>query len=116
MTTTDINHNEPTIKEHTEYKPVHISIAGTPHRIICPTEDVKSLEHNAEKLNEKLREIRRSISGKSPNNEELLVLACLELYDQIQALTEEIHSNQQKNRQASTLIEKINKDAQSVLR
>lgn len=116
MTSTDLDHAELVVKEPVQYKPVHISIAGTPHRIICPTDAVKSLEKNAEKLNEKIRDIRREITGKVPNNEELLVLACLELYDQIQSLTDEVSANNEQNSQAVALIEKINKEVRSVLR
>lgn len=116
MTTNTPNHAELIIKEPTQYKPVHISIAGTPHRIICPTDAIKSLEKNAEQLNEKIRNIRREITGKNPNNEELLVLACLELYDQIQALTDEVAAYKEQENQAISLINKINKEAYSILR
>lgn len=108
--------NESTPKHRTESKPVHLSIAGTPHRIICPINEVKSLELAAEKLNEQIREIRQEIKGKTPTNEELLVLVCLDLYDQVQSLTQDIQRHKHENNQAVALIDKINKDAQSVLR
>lgn len=111
-----MNHNDLNIKENNELRPVHISIAGTPHRIICPADRVKSLESSAEKLNEKIREIRQATKGKVLNNEELLVLACLDLYDQVQGLNATISAHEQAQNQAAALIEKINKDALSVLR
>ncbi|WP_323841239.1 MULTISPECIES: cell division protein ZapA [unclassified Moraxella] len=110
------NHNDLNIKDATEFKPVHISIAGTPHRIICPIDRIKSLETNADKLNEKIREIRQATKGKMLNNEELLVLACLDLYDQVQFLTNDIQLRTQTTTQAAALLEKINKDAKSILR
>ena len=112
----DSGPSELIVKDQPEFKPVHISIAGTPHRIICPANEVKSLEAAAEKLNEKIRDIRREIKGKAPNNEELLVLVCLDLYDQVQTLTQDAHNHRHENSQAAALIDKINKDAQSILR
>lgn len=112
----DTNPSELIVKDQPEFKPVHISIAGTPHRIICPVNEVKSLEAAAEKLNEKIRDIRREIRGKAPNNEELLVLVCLDLYDQVQTLAQDAHNRRHENSQATALIDKINKDAQSILR
>lgn len=114
--TQDLNPSKLIVKDQPEFKPVHISIAGTPHRIICPTNEVASLELATDKINEKIRDIRREIKGKTPNNEELLVLVCLDLYDQVQALTQEINSHRHQNSQAVALIDKINKDAKSILR
>ena len=28
-----------------EFRPIDISIAGTPHRIVCPVDEIKNLEH-----------------------------------------------------------------------
>ncbi|MCL1623306.1 cell division protein ZapA [Moraxella sp. Tifton1] len=109
-----MSHNTST--NNTKPQSVHISIAGTPHRIICPSDRVKSLEITADKLNEKIRQIRQESKGKILNNEELLVLVCLDLYDQVQELSADIHTKEQSANQAIVLIEKINKDAQSVLR
>lgn len=98
-----------------EVKVVDISIAGTPHRITCPSDEVQNLEIATNYLNSKIREIRQGIKGKSPNNEELLVLTCLELYDQVQTL-KNLHRQQAiDNERARAMVEKIIKDARSVL-
>lgn len=110
------DHNDLTIKEQPDVKTVHISIAGTPHRLVCPNDQVQALENAANKINEKIRDIRRAIKRKHPNNEELLVLTCLDLYDQVQTLTQQIQTHTQQTNQAIALIEKINKDARAVIR
>lgn len=96
-------------------KAVDISISGTPHRIVCPSDEVQNLENAAKFINDKIREIRHGIKGKNPNNEELLVLTCLELYDQVQALRGDRQQYLIENERAKTLVEKMMKDARSVL-
>lgn len=96
-------------------KAVDISIAGTPHRIVCPADEVQNLENASKFINDKIREIRHSIKGKNPNNEELLVLTCLELYDQVQLFKHDRQHNTIEKERARTLIDKMIKDARSVL-
>lgn len=96
-------------------KAVDISISGTPHRIVCPADEVQNLENAAKFINDKIREIRHSIKGKNPNNEELLVLTCLELYDQVQSLRGERQHYLIEKERAKTLVDKMMKDARSVL-
>lgn len=99
----------------TSAKAVDISISGTPHRIVCPADEVQNLENAAKFINDKIREIRHGIKGKNPNNEELLVLTCLELYDQVQVLRNERQYFVIENERAKTLVDKMIKDARSVL-
>lgn len=105
---------EPTSPKITA-KAVDISISGTPHRIVCPSDEVQNLENAAKFINDKIREIRHGIKGKNPNNEELLVLTCLELYDQVQVLRNERQYFVIENERAKTLVDKMIKDARSVL-
>ncbi|OOR92840.1 cell division protein ZapA [Moraxella caviae] len=104
------------VKDKPVMKPVDISISGTPHRIICPSDEVKNLEATADHINQKLRDIRKNIRGKTPTNEELLVLLCLDLHDQVQQLKHEVKSHEDSSSQALALIDKITKDARSVLK
>lgn len=108
--------NTPTKAEtKPSFKAVDLNIAGTSHRINCPVDEVSQLEQAGQYINSKIREIRRDTKGKSLSNEELLVLVCLELYDQQEALKHE-HKNQiLNNERARAIIEKITKDARSVL-
>lgn len=94
---------------------VDISIAGTPHRINCPTSEVDNVNRTADRLNNNLKEIRRSVSGKSPTNEELLVLHCLELYDEMAELKKLRQNELINNERVSALLDKILKDAKTIL-
>ncbi len=103
------------LEDKSAFRLVDLSIAGTSHRITCPADEVAQLEQAGARINDKIRELRRAIKGKNPTNEELLVLVCLELYDQCQALKSERERQLLDNERAQVLIEKITKDARSVL-
>lgn len=110
------------INPKTEEKPskaplvrVDLSVAGTPHRISCPEDAVEHLNRTAERLNENLREIRRGVVGKSPSNEELLVLHCLDLYDQISELKKLEQSHHIESERANALLDKLVKDSRAML-
>lgn len=94
---------------------VDISIAGTPHRISCPIDEVETLNRSAARLNDSLRDIRRGISTKSPTNEELLVLHCLELYDQINELKISKENAAIERERAEVLIDKLIKTAKAIV-
>lgn len=102
-------------EEKSAFRLVDLSIAGTSHRITCPADEVVQLEQAGAHINDKIRELRRAIKGKNPTNEELLVLVCLELHDQCQSLKSERERQLLDNERAQVLIDKITKDARSVL-
>ncbi|UNU73733.1 cell division protein ZapA [Moraxella nasovis] len=102
------------VNKNSTVKPVSISISGTTHRIACPADKIKQLEATADKLNEKIRTLRRAISNKSPNNEELLVLVCLELLDQLQNLQDALYQKSLNDKKIDLLIDKITQDIQAV--
>lgn len=125
VTTTDSQPTPPPTKpsaiireeviEKPALKSVDISVAGTPHRIICPSDEVQHVEQASKFINDKIREIRNGTTGKNPTNEELLVLTCLELYDQLQQLKADRQIHLIENERAKTLIDRMTKDARSVL-
>ncbi len=98
-----------------EFRPIDISIAGTPHRIVCPVDEIKNLEQGAEFINQKIRDLRRDIKHKTPSNEEFLVLVCLDLYDQLQALSRHNEAHESEKKQIAAMIDKINNQARSML-
>ncbi len=101
--------------EKVEFLPVDINIAGTPHRITCPANEIKTLEDSVSQINNQIRSIRQGIKNKSLTNEELLVLTCLELCDQIRSLQEVSASQDEEKDHAMVLIAKMIKDAKSAL-
>lgn len=90
-----------------DFTPVDISIAGTHHRIVCPADEVHHLETAVSYINDKMRSIRQEIKTKVPTNEELLVLTCLEMYDQIKQLqdSEDFYTNERD--EALMVIDKL---------
>lgn len=95
---------------------VDLSIAGTPHRISCPADDVNTLNRHAEQLNSSLKEIRRTIGNKSPSNEELLVLHCLELYDQLGDLKKQSQDYQINQERSNVMLDKLIKDVNAMIK
>ncbi len=106
---------EDTKVEKVEFLPVDINIAGTPHRITCPANEINALEDSVSQINNQIRSIRQGIKNKSLTNEELLVLTCLELCDQIRSLKEVSASQDEEKDHAMVLIAKMIKDAKSAL-
>lgn len=102
---------KPAVKS--DFTPVDISIAGTHHRIVCPTSEISQLEMAVSYINDKVRSIRQDIKGKSPTNEELLVLTCLEMYDQLKALQDSEDYYTTERDEALVLIEKLLKNAKA---
>ncbi|MDO4897175.1 MAG: cell division protein ZapA [Moraxella sp.] len=102
---------KPAVKS--DVTPVDISIAGTHHRIVCPTSEISHLETAVSYINNTVRSIRQDIKGKSPTNEELLVLTCLEMYDQLKALQDSEDYYTTERDEALVLIEKLLKNAKA---
>lgn len=94
---------------------VDISIAGTTHRMYCPSNAVANLKKHSDELNHNLREIRRQAAGKSLNNEELLVLHCFDLYDEIQNLKTQIQNHHIEQERSHALIDKMLKNTHAIL-
>ncbi len=90
-----------------EFKNVDIVISGTTHRINAPVNLIDTLNHSADKLNDSLKQMRKNVRGKSPTNEELLVLHCLDLYDTIAELEKSLAAAAATDRTASQTLDKI---------
>lgn len=106
-------HKNPPIQKP-EISRVDLSIAGTPHRIRCPSSEVANVNKTAEAINKSLKELRATV-GKAPSNEELLVLHCLELYDQIRELNESCEQYKKQEQEANGMLDKLLKNAQAIL-
>lgn len=109
MTTTSKTIQKPTVS------PVDINIAGSFYRIACPSDEIGGLEEAAVYINDKIREIRQGMKGKSPSNEELLVLTCLELYDSYKGLKDKESQRILEQEDAMNLIQKMIKETKAVL-
>lgn len=94
---------------------VNINIAGTTHRITCPSNEVANLEKSAEYLNKKILDLRQAIKSRNPNNEDLLVLICLEMHDKLSELQHQQSLGEQMRQQEQALLDNILQEAQSIL-
>lgn len=93
-----------------QFKPVEVNVLGKTHRVVCEQGEEATLQQGVDYINQQVKEIRRS-SQRMPDNEELLVLVCLDLYDQLQSITNSTKIQQDAINQATALIQKIQSDA-----
>lgn len=94
---------------------VTVEIAGTSHHINCPSDEIKNLETAATYIDDKVCTLRQNFKSKNLSNEELLVLTCLELHDQLTTLQAKQRINNEEWQQNQLLLSEIIKDAQSIL-
>lgn len=95
---------------------VDISIAGTSHRIQCPSHLTDTLKDHSEQINQALRQLRGQFKGKSPSNEELLVLHCLGLYDNLDELRQDKSTHTKDSDQATHLADQLIKQTEALLK
>lgn len=100
--------------QQTLFQKVDIGIAGTTHRINCPKAKANTLISNAESINNNLRAMRKNVHGKSPTNEELLVLHCLDLYDTIDELRNQINNHDLQNSKLDQALDKVIESVKSI--
>lgn len=106
----------PTLETSTPtFEAVTVNIAGTNHRINCPSNEVANLQTAALHIHDKMLALRQNIKDKNISNENLLVLICLELYDQIGELQAQQQADDEQRQRHEQLLAKILKDAQSIL-
>lgn len=94
---------------------VNITIAGTPHNIVCPQTEVENVRQHAERLHENLINLRQEIKGKNLNNEVLLVLHCFELYDQLNELKARQKFANDDSQRAQMILDKLIDNAKALL-
>lgn len=105
----------PTPTPEPTFEAVTVNIAGTNHRINCPSNEVANLQTAALHIHDKMLALRQNIKDKNISNENLLVLICLELYDQIGELQAQQQADDEQRQRHEQLLAKILKDAQSIL-
>lgn len=94
-------------------KKVDIAIAGVTYPIYCPVHEQEELLSAVSYINDFALNLRRN----SPNlsQENLLVLCCLNLYEKIHSNKRSEEDRLQQSKQSESLLNKIMKDAQSIL-
>jgi len=103
---------KPEIKKP-ESKKIDIVIAGASYPIFCPADEEQELRAAEKFINDFATNIKKD--APKLNQENLLVLSCLNLYEQINAHKKSEAERQQQSKQNEQLLNKIMQEAQSVL-
>jgi len=105
-------HKQPESKKP-ESKKIDIVIAGASYPIFCPADEEQELRAAEKFINDFATNIKKD--APKLNQENLLVLSCLNLYEQINAHKKSEAERQQQSKQNEQLLNKIMQEAQSVL-
>ena len=101
------------VTPESQVKKVDIVIAGVTYPIYCPIHEQEELLSAVSYINNYALDLRRE--APSLSQESLLVLCCLNLYEKIHANQRSEEDRLQQDRQSEALLNKIMKDAQSIL-
>lgn len=96
-----------------QIKKVDIAIAGVTYPIFCPVHEQEELLSAVSYINNYALELKRD--APSLSQESILVLCCLNLYEKIHANQRSDEDRLQKDKQSQALLNKIMKDAHSIL-
>ncbi|MGP9688302.1 cell division protein ZapA [Psychrobacter sp. AOP22-C1-C5] len=96
-----------------QIKKVDIVIAGVTYPIYCPVHEQEELRSAVSYINNYALDLRKDAPSLSQEN--LLVLCCLNLYEKIHANQRDGEDRLQQDKQSEALLNKIMKDAQSIL-
>lgn len=96
-----------------QIKKVDIAIAGITYPIYCPVHEQEELRSAVAYINNYALDLRKDAPSLSQEN--LLVLCCLNLYEKIHANQRSDEDRLQEDKRSEALLNKIVKDAQSVL-
>ena len=96
-----------------QIKKVDVAIAGVTYPIYCPAHEQEELHSAVSYINNYALDLKRD--APSLSQESLLVLCCLNLYEKIHANQRNEEDRLQQSKQSEALINKIMKDAHSIL-
>ena len=96
-----------------QIKKVDVAIAGVTYPIFCPVHEQEELRAAVSYINDSALKLRKDAPSLSQEN--LLVLTCLNLYDEIQTHKRNEEDRLQQSKQSEALLNKIMKDAHSIL-
>lgn len=96
-----------------QIKKVDVAIAGVTYPIYCPVHEQEELNSAVSYINNYALDLKRD--APSLSQESLLVLCCLNLYEKIHANQRSEEDRLQQSKQSEALLNKIMKDAHSIL-
>lgn len=94
-------------------KMVNIAIANVNYSVFCPVDEEYELRSAVHYINDFALAIKKDAPNLS--QEDLLVLSCLNLYEKINDNKKAEVEREQQDNQAEALLNKVIKDAQSIL-
>ena len=104
---------KPTSTPEPQIKKVDVAIAGVTYPIYCPVHEQEELHSAVSYINNYALDLKRD--APSLSQESLLVLCCLNLYEKIHANQRSEEDRLQQSKQSEALLNKIMKDAHSIL-
>ena len=104
---------KPTSAPEPQIKKVDVAIAGVTYPIYCPVHEQEELHSAVSYINNYALDLKRD--APSLSQESLLVLCCLNLYEKIHANQRSEEDRLQQSKQSEALLNKIMKDAHSIL-
>lgn len=104
---------KPTSTPEPQIKKVDVAIAGVSYPIYCPVHEQEELHSAVSYINNYALDLKRD--APSLSQESLLVLCCLNLYEKIHANQRSEEDRLQQSKQSEALLNKIMKDAHSIL-
>lgn len=99
--------------EQPQLKRVSIVIAGVTYAVMCPVHEEEDLRAAVYYINNFAMDIKNSAPSISQEN--LLVLACLNLFEKMNSQEKSASNDKNSNQQAQTLLNKIISDAKTML-
>ena len=96
-----------------QIKKVDIAIAGVSYPIYCPVHEQEELYAAVSYINDYALNLKRD--APSLSQESLLVLCCLNLHEKIHVNQRSDENRLQKDKQSEALLNKVMKDAHSIL-
>lgn len=96
-----------------EIRTVDVFIGGATYPINCPVDEKDELDKAVLYINHFFREIRKD--APTLEHENLLVLCCLNMYEEMKQQKNTEATIRENDKQMQTLIEKITKDAKSIV-
>ncbi len=102
-----------TTKPKQEIVNVPITISGATYSVNCPVNEQDELEKAVLYINHFIRSVRKNAPTLSYEN--LLVLCCLNMYEEMRQQRNTQESIRENDKQMKALIEKITRDARSIL-
>ena len=105
--------NQTTQPSESPIKKVNVAIAGVSYPIFCPADEQQELLSAVSYINNYALDLKKE--APSLSQERVLVLCCLDLYEKMNNNQRKVDDRSKEDKQSEALLNKIMKDAKSIL-